>query len=153
MNQNVSQNVIDAIRLMYRNDPLAQRLFDLLAQRERDASVTSIDRMMVLLSTSRGEAVQLSRRLEEAGCGEFIVGRRKQKSRFVWKYSCISLGRAAAEEVEKLEKPSDPLPETEDESEAPAQVRIASLTISEAKEILARTLGVSPSSIEISIRA
>ena len=150
----ISKSVVEAIRKLYRSNAAAQSLFDWTASRERDATATSIDRISNRLGVSRGEAVALARSLEQAGCGQFIVGRRGQPSRFEWEYSCISLGQAAAGEDVKLEAAEDPLPESEEEKlEAFEAATVQSLTLTEAKAALSRSLGVPVENIEISIKA
>lgn len=152
----IAKNVIDAIRKLYRTNSAAQTLFDWTASRERDATATSIERISHKVGVSRGEAVALARALDQAGCGQFIVGRRGQPSRFEWAYSCISLGQAAAGEDVKLEAAEDPLPESEEdrleavvEAAAPDQP----LTLAQAKVALSKSLGVPVENIEITIKA
>ena len=154
MTSNVDQKAVKAVRDLYKKDQIARRLFDLSAERERDATATSIDRLTHVLGVSRDEAVGLAQRLEEAGCGQFIVGRRGHKSRFAWGYSCISLGKAAAGQTTELEEPEDPLPEAEEEA-ATSQPALAPprMNIADAKRALSLTLGVPESAIEILIRA
>jgi hypothetical protein len=151
--------VIEQIRELYRTDKLAQRVFDWTAARSRDATSTSVDRICSLLGISRGEAVALARRLADAGCGQFLIGRRGQPSRLRWEYSCISLGQAAAGESEDLEAADHPVPdEDEEKSVVPEGTSMSSvegiskLTINQAKEALAASLGVPITSIEILIR-
>jgi biotin operon repressor len=150
MTNDFSQRVIEAARLLYNTNSNAQRLFDLNAQRERDASTTSLDVISRKLDVSRGDAVALARMLEEAGCGNFIVGRRGSKSRFEWGYSCIGLGKVAAGEPITLEKAEDPQEEEEEYEEEYAK---KGMTIMEAKTALAERLGISVSQIEIHIKA
>lgn len=147
MNKSVADSVIKAIRLLYKENPIAQQLFDMNAERERDASASSLDVISRKLDISRGDAVALARCLEDAGCGKFKVGRRGSASRFEWAYSCIGLGKAAAGEPVQLEQAENP----EAEEELPGGGR--EMTISEAKAALARSLGVSIDQIEIRINA
>jgi hypothetical protein len=154
MTSDISKSVIDAIRKLYRSNSAAQALFDWTAQRERDATATSIVNFSNRLGISRGEAVGLARALEQAGCGQFVVGRRGQPSRFEWRFSCISLGQAAAGEDVKLEAAEDPLPESEEEKlEADDAAAEHPLTLSQAKLALSRSLGVPIENIEITIKA
>jgi DNA-binding MarR family transcriptional regulator len=159
MTKDFTQEIIDAIRGLYQSDQAAQALFDWTAQRERDASSTSINRICKQLGISRGDAVALARRLEGTKCGEFIVGRRGQKSRFCWFYSCISLGQAAAGESSNIEEAKNPISEAEDDvielSEIGDDEGFSSkrITIAEAKIALANSLGISINSIEIIIKA
>ena len=154
MTSDISKNVIEAIRKLYRSEAAARALFDWTAQRERDATATSIDRLSNRLGISRGEAVALARALEQAGCGQFVVGRRGQPSRFEWAFSCISLGQAAAGEDVKLEAAEDPLPEIEEEQlEAAVAASSQPLTLTQAKSALSKSLGVPVENIEITIKA
>ena len=159
MNKDIKREELEAVRALYDQDEGARALFDSLAERERDASATSIETMSRITTLSRGSSVALARALAEAGCGEFVVGRRKQKSRFIWMYSCISLGRAAAGESTNIEEPQDPAQEEEeytrsapelDQTTAPRNPILAIIT--KAKEQIAADLGVLVSSIEITIR-
>ena len=96
----------------------------------------------------------LARALEQAGCGQFVVGRRGQPSRFEWAFSCISLGQAAAGEDVKLEAAEDPLPEIEEEQlEAAVAASSQPLTLTQAKSALSKSLGVPIENIEITIKA
>lgn len=154
MTSDISKSVIDAIRKLYRTNASAQALFDWTAQRERDATATSIDRISNKLGISRGEAVALARALEQAGCGQFVVGRRGQPSRFEWAFSCISLGQSAAGEDVKIEAAEDPLPESEEEQlEAVNAAANQPLTLTQAKIALSKSLGVPVENIEITIKA
>jgi hypothetical protein len=151
MNDLPENDVILAVRRLYKENPFAQQLFDLNAERERDANKTSLDVISRKLDISRGEAVALARSLEETGCGSFKVGRRGSASRFEWDYSCIALGKAAAGETIQLEKAENPQEEEEDPEPSPGAAN--GLTISEAKAALAKRLGISIESIEIHIKA
>lgn len=154
MTNDISKSVIDAIRKLYRSNAAAQSLFDWTARRERDATSTSIDRISNRLGISRGEAVALARALEQAGCGQFVVGRRGQPSRFEWAFSCISLGQSAAGEDVKIEAAEDPLPESEEEQmEAAGDAPDQPLTLTQAKLALSKSLGVPVENIEITIKA
>jgi hypothetical protein len=149
MNKRLVDDVIKAVRALYKQNPIAERLFDLNAKRERDATSSSLDVISRKLDISRGDAVALARELEAAGCGTFKVGRRGAPSRFEWDYSCIGLGKAAAGEPIPLEQAENPQDEEEDDLVVASSV----LTIAQAKAALARSLGVSVDQIEIRINA
>jgi hypothetical protein len=149
MNKNPANDVIKAIRELYNENPVAQQLFDINAERARDASSSSLDVISRKLEISRGDAVALARALEISGCGEFKVGRRGAPSRFEWSYSCIGLGKAAAGEPIALEQAENPQDDEEEEVSSASGV----LTIAQAKAALARSLGVSIDQIEIRISA
>ena len=152
MNNHLQPQTVAAIRALYDQDADARRLFDWVASQKNDTTETSIDRLVGKLHISRGAAVRLARKLGSAGCGEFIVGRRRSPSRFKWSYSRVSLGRVASGVTEVIEAPHDPILETEEE-EAALEGSKRSLTIQEAKMSLAESLGLEPSQIGIEIRA
>lgn len=149
----MNASIVTALRSLYQRNPDARLMFDWTASLTRDATETSIDRMMAKLRLSRSAAVSLARELEEAGCGEFIVGRHGSLSRFKWAYSRVSLGRVAAGETDELEDPYEPITTEEDDSTSPEGRGNRHLTIQEAKILLAESLGLEPSQIAIEIRA
>lgn len=157
MNSDIKTEVIMAVRALYRSDQLAQRFFDWSASCERDATETSIERIASKVKVPRADAVALARRLEETNCGEFVVGRRGQPSRFVWFYSRIKLGQAAAGELSEIGQPEDPISEADNSDLADVglanEITSPPLSISEAKRALARSLGIPEANIEITIKA
>ena len=54
MNKNPADDVIRAIRALYNQNPIAQQLFDVNAQRERDATTSSLDVISRKLEISPG---------------------------------------------------------------------------------------------------
>ena len=100
---------VDMLRQLYRQNPVAKAFFDHAARRERDQSETKVDRLLVLLNRAgrhgfqRREIIELFRRLQEQGCGQFVEGRRGWPSRFVWSVGLTSVGRAAVGEVHAIE--------------------------------------------------
>ena len=153
MNAVVNPDVAMAIRALYEENPHATRLFDWTASLERDAYETTVERLIRKLGITRGEAIRLARALADAGCGEFIVGRKGWSSRFRWAYSRVNLGKVASGELDELEEASDPISEEEEEASEPQEGSERHLTIVEAKIQLAQSLGVEPSQIAIEIRA
>src|ERR1035441_2984276 len=99
---------IELLRQLYRESPVAQAFFDHAAKRERDQSETKVDRILILLRAEghafpRRDIINLFRRLEEQGCGQFVEGRRGWPSRFVWSAGLTSVGRAAVGEPQTIE--------------------------------------------------
>src|SRR5215469_15638704 len=91
---------IDALRQLYRENPVAKAFFDHAAKRERDQSETKVDRIIVRLKADghefrRREIIELFRTMQQEGLGQFVEGRRGWPSRFVWKARMTSVGRAA----------------------------------------------------------
>ena len=152
MNDKIQTATVGPVRALYDRNPDAKRLFDWTASLKRDATETSIDRIVQVLGISRKAAISLARQLEEVGCGEFIAGRRGHPSRFVWAYSRVSLGQVAAGVADGIEEVSDPISEKEEKALGP-EGNAQPLTISGAKVSLAKSLGLTPDKIEIQIRA
>jgi hypothetical protein len=129
---------VDMLRQLYKQSPVAKAFFDHAAGRERDQSETTIKRILVLLNRVKGhefqrrDIVDLFRKLEEQGCGQFVEGRRGWPSRFVWSAEMTSIGRAAAGSLQVIEHISteedalDQLQADIDEPEAEPTLAIAS---------------------------
>src|ERR1039458_4312671 len=80
---------VDALRQLYRDNPVAKAFFDHSARRERDQSETKVDRILVRLRADghnlrRREIIDLFRKMQDHGLGQFVEGRRGWPSRFVW---------------------------------------------------------------------
>lgn len=157
VNRSENRDLVPELRRMYLDDPAARRFWDWAAARVNDAAETSIDRIMSVAQIDRSEAVELGRRFDDAGVGEFIVGRKGWKSRVRWARSLCGLGKAAQGQVEQVD---DVDPELVEESadhhlfpSDPDEAVGKPLTIMEAKRGLAAKFGVSPDKIEIIIRA
>src|SRR5882757_3180789 len=99
---------IDALRLLYADNATAKAFFAHAARRERDQSETKVDRILVLLRAEghefrRREIIDLFRKLQDQGLGQFVEGRRGWPSRFVWSTGLTSVGRAATGEPQTIE--------------------------------------------------
>jgi hypothetical protein len=148
MNKNVAAGVVDSVREMYKEDEGAQKLFDHIARRKRDFHFTSADAISQITGYSYERSITLARDLEAIGCGTFYTGRRGHKTRIQWAYSCKQIGIAARGEAATIAAPQDAIPEEEDRTVLPE----SSLTITQAKELLAASLGINPDQVEITIR-
>ena len=99
---------IDALRQLYRESPVAKAFFDHAARRERDLSVTKVSRILSRLKEDghefrRRDIIELFRKMEQQGLGQFVEGRHGWPSRFVWSTGLTSVGRAAAGEPQVIE--------------------------------------------------
>lgn len=163
MNKSYSQDIISAVRSIYKKNDHAQRLFDNLAERQRNPSNTTVERIAAIIEGNRWEAISLAKEIAETGCAQFAKGRAPNKTRLVWKYGCVGLAKIAMGQNVELTPP--PATDTEldleedeeyiqsnDPSPSPIE-SVIRLTIPEAKEALARTLGILPEQIEILIKA
>lgn len=116
---------IDALRQLYTESPVAKAFLEHVAKRERDQSETKVDRILYLLRVDghefkRREIIELFRRMQEQGLGQFVEGRRGWPSRFVWKTGMTSVGRAATGEPQPIQyiSPEDTIADTADITEA-----------------------------------
>jgi hypothetical protein len=157
MNNLIANGLENDLQVLYGREEAARAFFDWAADRKNDAAETSVDRISQVTQDSYSEARELAKRLCEIGAGEFIIGRKGWKSRVSWKFSLRSLGQAARGDNVRLEEvDQDLIEETRDQVEVIPSVDTSNsrrLTISEAKQRLAESLGVSPESIEIIIKA
>jgi hypothetical protein len=99
---------IDALRQLYMDSPVARAFFEHAARRERDQSETKVDRILVRLRADghecrRREVIDLFRKMQDQGLGQFVEGRRGWPSRFVWSTGLTSVGRAAIGEPQIIE--------------------------------------------------
>lgn len=144
------KEIIKSVRRLYRDEAWAERLFDSLAERKNNPAATTIDRLMRLLSLTLSEATAAAKELQGTGCGTYIVGRKGNASRFAWDYSAISLGLAATGRADTIVGMTEE--GSERGEEAPSRTPPLQLTIQQAKEALARTYGITPDQIEITIK-
>jgi NAD-dependent DNA ligase len=156
MNKDIEDHKIAGLRELYQLTPAARAVFDWAASRTNDAAETNLDRIMQKTQVSRSEAVDMARRLDDLGCGVFVVGRKGAKSRIRWNYSLKSMGQAAQGHTDSLDElDSDVAEDVVDQqliSTTEPSIGDVTLTIPEAKRQLALAFGVTPEAIEITIR-
>lgn len=88
---------MDDLRALYKTSAPAAKILDHFASRVRDRKAVEVDRLMTILpEITRADIIDVFRKLEGLGFGQFVVGRRGASSRFVRKVSLPSLGKAAA---------------------------------------------------------
>lgn len=112
LQMNANSPNIEALRQLYHQNLVAKTFFDHAARRERDQSETNVDRILVRLGREghefqRREIIDLFRKLEEQGCGQFVEGRRGWPSRFVWSAEMTSVARAASGQLHAVEHIAD----------------------------------------------
>src|SRR5260370_14989961 len=95
---------VDMLRQLYKQNPVAKAFFDHAARRERDQSETKVDRILVRLKRdgnefSRREIIDLFRKLQEQGCGQFVEGRRGWPSPLFSRSQNTRIRRAAARDL------------------------------------------------------
>ena len=99
---------VETLRQLYRESLVARAFLDHAARRERDQSETKVNRILILLRAEghefrRREILDLFRKLQDQGLGQFVEGRRGWPSRFVWSTGLTSVGRAAIGEPQTIE--------------------------------------------------
>jgi hypothetical protein len=154
MTKNPNSNVVSDTKALYAANPLARRFLDSLASRSRARADTKADWLANSLGVAEEDARDILRSLADAGCGEYVVGRRGGKTRLVWEFNSIAVGKAASGQPTELKPYSDDDEEDYAEIilEAPKAVEPL-MTIGLAKRLLAEALGVNEANIEITVRA
>jgi hypothetical protein len=106
---------IKALRALYSSDPIAKSVLDEFASRQRNQQKTKLDQLLLRLSNAgkaapRTGVINVLRKLNEYGCGNFITGRKGHPTRFEWQYDLVSVGKAAAggsQSVEEIQPVDD----------------------------------------------
>jgi hypothetical protein len=91
---------IEALRQAYAKSPVLKAILDYSADRKKNSSEISADRIEALLGrenpfVDRRNVIQAFKELADLGLGEFIVGRRKFPTRFKWRVQMVEAGRSA----------------------------------------------------------
>ncbi|WP_106390983.1 hypothetical protein [Enhygromyxa salina] len=87
----------DALLELYRSQPGARALFDSILERGVDEGRTTVDELTGDGDVGRRDAIALLRSLDEAGCGEFKVGRKGHPSRLEWTVAPAELAARVVE--------------------------------------------------------
>jgi hypothetical protein len=92
----LDSNRVEMLQALYKASESAAKILSNFATRKRDRKVVEVGRLEEILpDLTRGEIVDVFKKLAEFGCGSFLVGRRGAASRFVWDVSLRSVGKAA----------------------------------------------------------
>jgi len=88
------------LQTLYVKSAIAKAVLDHFAERQNNASETTLDTMVAVLTrqgieVSRSAMVEVFRDLDTAGAGEFIVGRKGHPSRFLWQEDSSLVGKRA----------------------------------------------------------
>ncbi|MBI5385398.1 MAG: restriction endonuclease [Verrucomicrobia bacterium] len=97
---------IEGLRQLYWSSANAQALLDHCANRTKNQTETKVDRVLLLLSQEghavrREDLIEVFRKLEVLGYGNFKLGRKGRQTRFIWSFEMVSVGREAAAERPK----------------------------------------------------
>ena len=155
MNQNIEGHKIEGLRELYQTSPAAREIFKWAAGRTNDAAETNLDRIVQKAQVIYSESVKFARKIDELGCGVFVVGRKSAKSRIRWTYSLKSMGQAAQGQTDNLAELDPDVAEDVVDQQPVAAIENAAdvpITISEAKRQLALAFGVKPEAVDITIR-
>lgn len=98
-----------ALKALYSSDPAVKIILDEFGSRQRNQQVTKLDQLLLRLSNAgkgvaRPEAINVLRKLEEAGCGKFLTGRKGHPTRFEWQYDLVSVAKVATGEGQVVEE-------------------------------------------------
>ena len=115
-------NNVKQLRALYAANQNVKAILDCFASRERNATVTKVDRLFSILDTSgasvsRWNLVKALRELSDLGYGRFVVGRKGHPSRVEWNVEIVSLGKAGtgATDVIQVAKNDDAELEVEED--------------------------------------
>lgn len=96
MDNNVNMT---GLQEFYREDEVARVAIDHFAGRERNFRETTIESLRAIVArertVTRGDIVRFFNRMEALGCGQFVIDKLADKSRFVWRFENIALAKAA----------------------------------------------------------
>jgi len=112
---------------LYKTSAAARTLLDHFAGRQRGRNVTEVDSLMESTGLDRWEVIHVLKALDEAGCGQFLAGRRGHQSRFQWAVSLVDAGKAAkgvdvvVEPLERTDEASSQFTAEAQAPEAPSQ--------------------------------
>ena len=120
----------DTLHKLYLSRPTARALFGSIDEAGVEAGRTTVDELIKANTATRRQAITLLRDLDEAGCGEFKVGRKGHPSRLEWsgdaseivrraisgELSGAASGQGDIEQAQEL--PADPGPQAQNRLEA-----------------------------------
>lgn len=157
MNDQIDDDKRIFLRKLNDENQDAAALFEWAAGRRKDANFTNMDRLSWLTETQEWELREVIKLLQDKGLCRFIIGRKGHKSRVEWFFSIRAMAEIARGKDRPLEDVgADVIDEVAD---VPSSQPIASqdeglrLTIPQAKQAIAATLGIDPDKVEITIRA
>jgi len=117
MNTVAPSNIASRVSGLYRDHDTARALFDWFHSRTNSARETKARVASQRTDRDYGDIVELFKKLDEIGVGQYIVGRKGGETRFVWSFDVKSLALIAlGESDELLSIPSD-APQDDDDPE------------------------------------
>ncbi len=101
---------VAGLRKLYRTDPVARQVFDILASRSNDSHKTTVGSLVARINgagsvVTRKEIVDLFQKLQKLKCGEYRKGKQtgnaEIQSSFIWNVSLVSVGQAATNKIKR----------------------------------------------------
>lgn len=85
----------EALKELYVSNEAVKAFCDHMAQRDRNQGETKLKRILSLLADEKSpvrkpEMIAAFRELERVGCGQYVVGRHRWPSRFVWSVKSLT---------------------------------------------------------------
>jgi len=110
----MNKQTID-LQTLYAKSAIAKGFLDHFADRQNNASETTVDSMITILERqgldpNRSAIIEIFRDLESIGVGRFVVGRKQHVSRFFWSSESRGIGRQARSEVPSADYQVDVAP-------------------------------------------
>jgi hypothetical protein len=107
--KSIIEEKLEELKSLYLTKQVAKAILDAFAARKNNAKSLTVDRIMTLASESgrvfsRGEVIEVLKKLDDLQFGSFLNGRRGQPTRMNWNVRIVSLGKAAAGESVQIEK-------------------------------------------------
>jgi hypothetical protein len=155
MDETLQPRMADEFTAFCRLHESTRQVYDWAKSLRKNEWETTCGKLEKIAGVTYSEAVALCKQLEARGFGKFLIGRRGKHSRIAWKFRLTDLAEPSEAQPPKVDETT-----LEDVSEVIADsgatqpsVTAKMFTIPMAKQRLAETLGISPDSIEIIIKA
>ena len=103
MNDVLKSGLVDSLRALYKENPVAKRFFDHLADSKNDRRETTAAMAAAKTNASYGEITLLFKTLQNIRVGDFKYGRKGHETRIVWLYGLRNVGAVARGLVGQLE--------------------------------------------------
>ncbi len=121
----VNEINIEGLKAIYSSKPGAKPVFEYFTTCQPDKNVVTVDDLQSFFKkkrydTTRQDVINLFKDLEKLGVGDFKIGRRTQKTRFLSKISLVSVGQAVVD-VNKTEEVNQANQELEKAQREPEQ--------------------------------
>lgn len=141
----IPDQVIKSVKVLCSKSIFIEKFFEDFSVMKKNVITTTVDSLVSNHQMSRTEAIDTLKRIADTNCGEYKIGRRGKKTRLDWKYSTKNLGLGLIQTGSQLNQALIV-------SEEGREDEVPELTISNAKKLLAKSLGIKPEQVEIQIK-